>query len=212
MRKHTAMTIILTAILAQSLAATAAEAKKSNIMIIGDSISIGYHASLVPMMTNSANVFHCPGNACATILGVKEGKMETYLNSEYDGQVRKWDVVVFNYGIWNLKRTDLATYEKHLEVIADRIQALAPQAKVIWANTTVVPSETNAVNRSVPFNDVARKVMTKRGIPECDLHTLTAKFDNTCSIPNNVHFTRKGYEEIAKAVKAKIEQELGAKR
>jgi hypothetical protein len=200
------------AFLAHSLAATAGAAEKLNIMIIGDSISIGYHKCLAPMMTNSANVFHCPGNACATILGVKEGKMETYLNGEYDGQVRKWDAVVFNYGIWNLKRTDLATYEKHLELISDRIQALAPKAKVIWANTTVVPSGTNAVNRSVPFNDVARKVMTKRGIPECDLYTLTAKFDDTCSISNNVHFTHKGYEEIAKAVKAKIEQELGAKQ
>ena len=56
------------------------------------------------------------------------------------------------------------------------------------------------------------EVMEDLKISVCDLWTLIKNFDTTCAIPNIVHFTGKGYSEIAKAVMAKIEKEIAGNK
>lgn len=219
MKKSILTTVVLFLVLYAASFGYASD--KLNIMIIGDSISLGYAPHLSDLMGDRAAVYHNPGNACATWLGVKDGKIEGYLDkTAYGDEIDTWDVVVFNYGLWDIgrasidkpPRTDIPTYKKHIENIARRIKKSAPGAKVIWANITAIPkggTKGNKEGDAVPYNEVASEVMKDVGIPECDLHTLTKNFDETCMKPRNVHFTDKGYEEIAKLVQAKIEEELG---
>lgn len=190
---------------------------KLDILIIGDSISIGYAPHLADLMEDKANVYHHPGNAGAT-RGLPD-EVEEWMKLKYDGVVKKWDVVVFNYGIWDMARkemdgparTDLKTFEKRIRQAGERIRQTEPDAKIIWANITAIPEggapHTREEDPAI-YNDTARKAIEALGIPECDLYSLTKDFDETCMRPNNVHFHDEGYKKIAEKVRDKIEEVL----
>ena len=104
MRIGTEMTwrIVLAALLLP--AAVLAEEKKPpvqegpaaglpNVLIIGDSISLGYTEQVKKLLKDKANVVHPPCNCQDSGTGVRS--MEAWLGKA------KWDVVHFNFGIWD---------------------------------------------------------------------------------------------------------------
>ena len=66
-----------------------------NVLIIGDSISLGYTGVVSAKLAGKANVIHNPGNAQGTKLGVE--KLQEWLGDT------KWDVIHFNWGLHDLK-------------------------------------------------------------------------------------------------------------
>ena len=68
--------------------------KKTKILIIGDSISIGYTPFVKAYFYDKAIVSHNPGNAQHTGTGLL--KIEEWLEHE------NWDIVQFNWGLWDL--------------------------------------------------------------------------------------------------------------
>ena len=64
------------------------------ILIIGDSISIGYTPYVQEMFQGRAEVVHHKGNAQHTGTGLE--KIDEWLGNE------SWDLIHFNWGLWDL--------------------------------------------------------------------------------------------------------------
>ncbi len=68
--------------------------QKCRILIIGDSISIGYTPFVQKALKHKAIVAHNPGNGQFTANGIS--KLADWIGSE------KWDIIQFNWGLWDL--------------------------------------------------------------------------------------------------------------
>lgn len=198
-----------------------------NVLLIGDSISIGYTRAVRERLQGKANVYRPmrgkgPDNCGDTTIGLQ--KIEAWL-----GQ-RKWDVIHFNWGLWDLcyrnpaattqgKRdkakgtlsVPLPQYERNLEQLVTRLKATG--AKLIWATTTVVPEAEAGrfVGDERNYNAAAARVMQRHGIPTDDLFALTQGFGGKFSTaPGDVHYTAEGYRRIAAAVAESVAAQLPA--
>jgi len=191
-----------------------------NVLILGDSISIGYTPVVRKLLAGKANVLRPSANCGDTKAGLKH--LDEWLGT------RKWDVIHFNWGLHDLAyRNPQAPgtghldkvhgtlsvppkeYEKNLEQLVARLEKTG--AKLIWASTTVVPE--NEAGRLVgddkKYNDIAARVMQRHGIPTDDLYALTVSFKGALSAgPGNVHYNRAGYEKIGAQVAEAIEKAL----
>lgn len=198
------------------------EVNLPKVLIIGDSISMGYTPDVTQILKDEAVVKHNKGNAQHTGTGLE--KLDQWIGKE------EWDVIHFNWGLWDLCyrnpksktqgnrdkvsgsiTTSPEQYEENLDLLVTRLEKTG--AKLIWASTTVVPEDEagRIVGDDQKYNDVAAKVMKKHGIAVNDLHTLTKSFpDELFSGPGNVHYTKEGYAKIAKQVADNIKASLPA--
>ena len=205
---------ILFAFLAISISFYAATADKvKKILIIGDSISIGYTPFVEKALAPDILVTHNPGNGGSTRRGLDS--MEVWLNH------KQWDLITFNFGLHDMVYKDeqnkydlvngkltvpLDEYRKNLELIVNRLKK---STKVLlFVNTTVVPENSAGRKPEDPakYNQVAMEVMKKNGVQVIDLYTSSLAIHPQNSSPGNVHYTPAGYEmlaaEIVKSIKA----------
>ena len=179
------------------------------VLIIGDSISIGYTPFVTRMLAGKATVEHNAGNGGPTINGVAH--IKEWLK---DGN---WDVIHFNFGLHDLKimedgnhQVALEAYEKNLNTMIAAMKMT--RAKLVFANTTPVPAgRQNPVRRTsdvVLYNHAALRVMELHNIEVNDLYTVAMMRVREIQRPNNVHFTDPGYEELAKPVVEAIWKQL----
>jgi acyl-CoA thioesterase-1 len=178
------------------------------VLIIGDSISIGYTAPTRNLLKGQANVHRIPENAADTKTGV--AKLDKWLG---DG---KWDAIHFNWGLHDIKlgtgshQVPIDQYEKNLKELVAKLKAT--KAKLIWASTTPVPmAKLNPPRKSedvVAYNKVARKIMEENGIAIDDLYALVEPRLTELQLPANVHFTAKGSAALAEQVAASIRRAL----
>jgi len=182
-----------------------------NVLIIGDSISLGYTPYVRKILKDRANVIHNPGNAQGTTLGV--AKLSEWLGDT------KWDVIHFNWGLHDLKhvkkagsmqnsnnpndpqQADLPTYTKNLESLVKQLKATG--AKLIFATTTPYPAGVKPCRQpedAVRYNAVALKIMKENNIPVNDLYSLVLPKLAKIQKPVNVHFLPEGYQLMARQV------------
>jgi len=176
------------------------------VLLIGDSISMGYTLPVRESLRGKANV-HRPAENCGpTTRGIE--KLDAWLG---DG---RWDVIHFNFGLHDLKYVDgrpqvsLEDYEKNLRTIVKRLKQT--DAKLVWCTTTPVPKKSSPPRHNedvLAYNAAAKKVMEENGIAVDDLYTLVEPQIGKLQRRDNVHFTRKGYEALATKVSETI---LGA--
>jgi lysophospholipase L1-like esterase len=168
------------------------------VLLIGDSISIGYTEPVRTELAGKANVHRIPTNGSSTALGVQN--LDAWLGTA------KWDVIHFNFGLHDLKimeggqhQVPLADYESNLRTIVERCKKTG--ARLIWAATTPVPdAKTNPPRAGadvIVFNTVAKKIMDESGIPIDDLFTLVKPRLEELQLPANVHFNKDGYGVLA---------------
>jgi hypothetical protein len=190
-----------------------------NVLIIGDSISMGYTPVLKQILATKANVSHPAENCESTIKGVN--KLDEWLGS------KKYKVIYFNFGLHDLKHvdavtkepsakatdpllTDLPTYAANLNIIVKKLKAAG--AKVIFATTTPVPEHPGTPLREpempAKYNNAAKEVMKNNGVEVDDLYAFVLPQIKTIQIPDNVHFTNDGYEIMAKHISATISKYL----
>jgi hypothetical protein len=105
------------------------------VLLIGDSISIGYTLNVRDKLRGKANVHRIPQNGGATDVGLE--KMAAWLG---DG---RWDVIHFNFGLHDAKFASETTQRASREQYADNLGQLvsrmqATGAKLIFATTTPV--------------------------------------------------------------------------
>ena len=176
------------------------------VLLIGDSISIGYTLPTRALLKGKVNLHRIPTNGGPTIKGLEQ--IDTWLGK------KKWDVIHFNWGLHDLKymgpngenlfpkekggkvQVPIQEYEKNLERLVIRMKKT--NAKLIWRNTTPVPpgSKGRYVGDSIKYNAAAARVMIRHGIPTHDLFTMSKKQMKEIMLPANVHYTKDGSEVL----------------
>ena len=199
--------------------------KLPNVLIIGDSISIGYTPFVQEMLKYKAKVVRPmqenekPENCSGTTKGV--ANIDRWLGDT------KWDVIHFNFGLHDIKHVDPATgensknpdhphqadpkqYKKNLKQIVEKLKATG--AKLIFATTTPYPDEVGGPLRKpgmpMKYNRIAIKIMNKNRIAINDLHAFVVPRMAEIQKPNNVHFTEAGSKALAEKVTARIDELL----
>jgi acyl-CoA thioesterase-1 len=194
------------------------------VLIIGDSISIGYQVPLREALSGKANV-HRPATNCGpTTRGVEQ--IEQWLGSENTGG-GKWDVIHFNFGLHDVRHFDDAAkatdadkghrqvsdsdYEKNLDKLVSRMKRTG--AKLIFAMTTPVPdgSPGRIKGDEVVYNEIAKRVMQRHGVAIDDLYSFALPRLAEIQLPQNVHFKPEGSKQLADQVAASILKALDSK-
>lgn len=141
------------------------------VLLIGDSISIGYTLTVRRFLEGKANVHRIPANGGPTKSGV--GSIEKWFG------IGTWDVIRFNWGIHDLKlmpdgkrQVEPADYEANLLKLVIRMKKTG--AKLIWATTTPIPDgDLKPFNygQVKEYNKIAATVMAKNGVAINDLNS-----------------------------------------
>jgi acyl-CoA thioesterase-1 len=182
------------------------------VLLIGDSISMGYTLPVRARLAGKANVHRPPVNCGDTARGV--ASLDQWLGAG------RWDVIHFNFGLHDLKYLDAkgqlaapdqgrqvhspAQYEANLRKIVARLQRTG--ARLVFATTTPVPagSQGRVADDALRYNATARQVMAENGVALNDLHALAAANLPALQRPVNVHFTDTGSARLAEEVAAQI--------
>jgi len=181
------------------------------VLLIGDSISIGYTLAVREMLKDKANVHRIPTNGGPTTRGVAQ--IDNWLGTG------KWDVIHFNWGLHDLKYIDgqkqvaLADYESNLRQLVKRMKQTG--ATLIWCSTTPVPEGPLQPPRKftevVEYNKIARKVADDFDLQIDDLYSYALPRLKEIQRQNNVHFTPEGSRVLAKQVSKSILESLKKK-
>jgi acyl-CoA thioesterase-1 len=198
--------------------------KLPRVLLIGDSISIGYTPAVRKMLAGKANVHRPLANCGSTSVGM--ASLEKWLGKG------KWDVIHFNFGLHDLSYIYPATglqqdaqgrfatlgtgrhkvppelYEKNLRELVTRLKKTG--ARLIWATTTPVPGTFRAYVKGddAEYNPIATRVMKENGIAIDDLGAFARPQLEKIQIRDNVHFTAQGSEVLAGQVVRCIEAAL----
>ena len=199
-----------------------------NVLILGDSISIGYTLQVRHLLQGKANVYRPMSrdgkrriNCNGTIVGAKN--VDSWLAAE-----PHWDVIHFNWGLHDLKhvktpgtntlsnnpkdptQATLEEYSANLQVIVEKLKAT--DAKLIFATTTpVVPGTLDPLRipeTVVRYNEAAIKVMEANQVSVNDLYAFILPHLAEWQLPKNCHFQPQGSDELAKQVAQSIEAAL----
>ncbi|MCA9413398.1 MAG: SGNH/GDSL hydrolase family protein [Candidatus Omnitrophica bacterium] len=216
----TGLTLFFLAVfIIMNVSSVRAEKDLPKVLIIGDSISIGYTPPLTEILKGKAIVEHNPGNAAHSQKGVEN-------IDEWVGDTQ-WAVIHFNHGLHDLKWVDdqgkntrdrdaghiqipVEDYETNLEKIVERLEKTG--AKLIFATTTPFPENVDGPLRDIDqvkiYNDAALRVMKKHDIAIDDLYSFVLPQIEKIQRPNNVHFTEEGSKVLAEEVARHIEKAL----
>lgn len=198
---------------------------KPKVLIIGDSISIGYTPFVKDLLKFYAEVVRptkkngSPKNCQGTTNGVANIK-------RWIGDT-KWDVIHFNFGLHDIKhvhpetkenssdpkhplQADLKQYKKNLTAIVEVLEGTG--AKLIFATTTPYPDDVGGPLRDpgspAKYNQAATKIMNKYGITINNLHAFMKPRLLELQKPKNVHFTDAGSKALAEKVADRIKEAL----
>ena len=187
--------------------------KLPRVLLVGDSISIGYTPEVRALLAGRANVHRIPENGATVSNGL--ARIDRWLGTNH------WDVIHFNFGLHDLKimssgrrQVPVAEYEAALDAFVTRLQKTG--AMMIWASTTPVPegrlNPPRQPGEETAYNAAAQRVMAKHGIAINDLHALALPRLRDWQLNANVHFTPQGYEALAGQTARSIEAALLKRR
>lgn len=186
------------------------------VLLIGDSISIGYTLPARTLLDGKANVHRIPTNGGPTTRGLQQ--LDRWLGPS------RWDVIHFNFGLHDLKHADAkgglvdaseAPRQVELDAYRDNLRAIVRRLKetgatLIWCTTTPVPpgAKGRVAGDEVAYNAVAADVMRDEGVATNDLHAFAAARLAEIGKPADVHYTPAGYAVLAEQVARRIDQAL----
>ncbi len=193
------------------------------VLLIGDSISIGYTLPVRKLLEDKANLHRVATNCGPSSRGVES--LENWLGKDH------WDVIHFNFGLHDIvyysadgkTRVDptqagarhqvlIVDYEKNLRQIVSRLKETG--AVLIWCSTTPVPegSAGRIADEATEYNQIAAKIMLENNIAINDLHSFANSKLAELQLPKNVHFSPQGSAILAEQVVKAIESALAAKK
>lgn len=189
-----------------------------NVLLIGDSISIGYMLDARKQLAGEANVWRPATNCGPTTRGLES--LDQWLGD------RKWDVIHFNFGLHDLKymgpqdenladpkapgshqQVPIDQYAANLREIGNRLKASG--ATVIWCQTTPVPegAKGRLVEDSQRYNEAAAQVMQELGIATNPLFEFAAKHAELQK-KADVHYTPEGSAMLGNQVAQVVRKAL----
>jgi lysophospholipase L1-like esterase len=194
-----------------AFSAAAQERRLPKVVLVGDSIRIGYAPFVEKLLDGKAVVVSSKPNGEDTANVLRN--LDEWVLRE------KPDVVHINAGLHDLKRKDkvhqvpLPDYENNLKTIVERIRK-GTKARIIFATTTPILDDLHAQRKAgfdrfeadvQRYNLAARLVMKEAGVPINDLHELVdGGGKETLLGGDGTHYTREGYEMLAAAVTESI--------
>lgn len=201
------------------------ESEKPKVLILGDSISLGYTPVLMGMMYKQVDISR-PENKNGGWINCEGTKRGAQMIDEWLS-ADDFDVIHFNFGLHDLKhvhpetgrnsnnpkhpqQSDLEQYEKNLRVIVAKLKAT--NAKLIFATTTPYPDKPGGplrrADQPAKYNKVAVEIMKENNIRVNDLHGLVLPNMDKMLLPNNVHFRPNANVTMAEQVATEIESAL----
>ena len=152
------------------------------VILIGDSIRMGYAKYVKEALEGSAEVYHSADSS----------RFSTYLFrflpdwKRNEGWGDDIDLVHWNVGLWDVLEingegpiNDAATYGKNIGRIYRHIKKLFPNAKQVFATSTSVIEEGykgdfKRHNHYIEeYNEIAQRVLSEFQVPVYDLYELT---------------------------------------
>ena len=188
-----------------------------NILLIGDSIRIGYDKSVRDTLKDIANVYF-PDENCRFASYVLR-----YIH-EYKNLVgnNKVDVLHWNAGLWDCLRlfgedphTPIDVYAYYIDRICQRIKKVFPESKVIFATSTSVQSELMSPNfkryneEIEAYNEAAINVVSKYGFEINDLYKISVSLPAEAHSDPVHYYTPMGTKAFTEQVLSYLYEALG---
>ena len=217
-------TIILATILSACGFGYAQEPALPKVVLLGDSIRLGYAPLVEKLLAGKAIIVSPKANGGDSTNTLKN--LEAWAIREQP------DIVHLNCGIHDVKKSKKTgehqvpaqQYEANLRRIVERLWK-ETKATVIFATTTPILDERAAKSRAkaeyelleasaTQYNGIARKVMQELKVPVNDLRTVMpdASAREKLISADGIHFTQEGREKLAAAVADVISSHLPTKK
>jgi acyl-CoA thioesterase-1 len=182
------------------------------VLILGDSISLGYTWEVRKLLAGKANVQHPDINCWSTGYALEHIR-------QWIGK-KRWDVIYFNFGLHDLKYLNdkgdyvspdkgkqvdsVKQYQANLKSIVTTLQRTG--AKLIFATTTPVPGGASGrvQGDDVRYNTAATEIMRDMGVEIDDLWSVVNPSLASLQQPQNVHFTPEGSRVLGAEVASRI--------
>lgn len=209
-----------------------------NVLLYGDSISIGYTPEVRSQLEQEANVYRIHQNGAYSSSVIP--KFKDLHTAMQDPLLDKpwtfdWDVIHFNFGLHDLSylvrkdindrrgkdqrdkvngqlRTSINEYKENLESIIAYLHEIAPDATLVFATTTPVPEGEPGrfAGDAARYNQAALEVLSKHpDVLVNDLYSFTKPNQpQWWSEPGNVHYNETGKTEQGRQVAAFIRETL----
>lgn len=188
-----------------------------NLLLLGDSIRMGYDKSVKKTLDGRVNVIFPEENCRFAAYLLRNFYM-------YPGKIKNEDIDVihWNAGLWDCLRmfeedplTPLDVYAYYIERICIRMKKLFPNAHIIFATSTSVITE--MMNKgAVRYNDeiekynaVAVEIVKKYGFEVNDLYSVSLKLPKEAHSDGTHYYTTLGTETFTNQVLSYVLPALG---
>ncbi len=182
-----------------------ADDSRPDILVIGDSISLGYTPVLEALFGEDKQVIHNECNAKHSFEGVL--RIDHWLDSR-----ERFEVITFNHGIWDsllsVSTTD-SEYAENLREIG--LKVMEKTDRPVFVLTTEILPGTPKFDpqRVAELNNVAELVMADLGIPVIDLYTLSTMHRDKHINPTDVHYNGEGYWIFGEYIREQVRSIYG---
>lgn len=179
------------------------------IMLIGDSIRMGYQEQVKALLGSSYEIWTPEENA-------RFAKYTLNCLPEWLAAFPSPDLVHWNNGLWDTATvcaedgvfTPVDEYVRYLSIIARELLKNTP--RVVFATTTPVqPDSANQVPERIPvYNAAAEALMREKGIPVNDLYHAVLPHIGTWICEDHIHLTDTGKAGCAAQIAAVIRKQM----
>jgi lysophospholipase L1-like esterase len=191
------------------------------VVLVGDSIRLGYAPLVAKRLAGRAEVISSPENA------EDSSKLLAHLDPWVIEE--KPDVVHLNCGLHDLKyhrarkrhQVELAAYQANLRRIVGRLQK-ETNASIVWATTTPIHDARHARRKTdfdrhneavIRYNTAAISELRQAGVVVHDLYTVIDRGGSEKLLDEDgTHYVAEGNERLAEAVAECILRQLEARR
>ncbi len=178
--------------------------EKPGILLIGDSIRMGYCETVREFFKDEADVFYPEENCRNTQYVI------TCLNSwAMQFPRERIRLVQFNCGHWDAAHwngdaeplTAPEEYVRNIRLIIRQLRRFYPQAKLVFATTTIMnPNGAQSVNERTTaqiaqYNALAEAAAREEGVPVNDLYAVSSTYDET-AFEDYCHLTPEKFREL----------------
>lgn len=183
---------------------------KKLVLVIGDSISLGYTPYLQKELGSGYEVLH-PSDNCRNSRYTLEN-IDLWISR----LPRKPDIVIWNNGIWNtihdyteepIERlgTTVEQYKDDMSAIAAKLQLTS--AKLYFNTTTHIAANNTIFNAGYEdlLNASIIGMLSYNNVITIDLNAKSSTLESYKKDP--VHYTEEGYEKLAKFIAETIKQQ-----
>ncbi|MBN9121357.1 MAG: dienelactone hydrolase family protein [Planctomycetes bacterium] len=203
-------------------------APRPQVLLMGDSIRLGYAPLVAKKLEGVAEVFGFPENGGDTSATLKQ--LDAWVKNGKSPLAAPKDatpaplVVHFNCGLHDLKfgkktekhQVPLDEYEKNLRAIVAKLRERTPH--VYFATTTPIVDDRHAARKADfdrsdrdvrAYNERAVKVMLELDVPVSDLYRIVRDGGPADLLgKDGTHYTPAGYERLADAVADTVRRKL----